>query len=82
MECFPFSRTPILRAQLTDDTHPINQTHATLVSFACRVGEELASRAKSKGIEGVAWPRKRGQRYHGRVAALITAMKDHGLPLI
>ena len=46
MECFPFSRTPILRAQLTDDTHPLNQTHATLVSFACRVGEELASRAR------------------------------------
>ena len=46
-----------------------------------RVGSELAHRAVQAGLDGVQWLRKPGQRHHGRIAALITAMQEGGLPL-
>lgn len=49
---------------------------------ACsKVGSELAQRAVQAGLDGVQWLRKPGQHYHGRIAALITAMQEGGLPL-
>lgn len=47
-----------------------------------RVGETLAKRAVEKGIDGVEWKRKRGQRYHGKIAALLTSMNTNGLKLV
>jgi ribosomal protein L18 len=46
------------------------------------VGELLAARAAAAGVEGVHWQRKAGQRYHGRLAALITSMQAQGLKLV
>lgn len=48
----------------------------------CSVGEILAKRAREQGIDGVEWKRKKGQRYHGKIAALLTKMNDDGLKLI
>lgn len=42
----------------------------------------IAERAKAKGINGVQWIRKPRQRFHGKVAALVTAMQEAGLPLV
>jgi large subunit ribosomal protein L18 len=50
---------------------------------ACaRVGAALAERARAAGVDGVVWARKRGQRHHGRLAALVAAMQASGLPLV
>jgi ribosomal protein L18 len=46
------------------------------------VGRLLAERAKEAQIDGVHWVRKRGQKYHGRIAALLESMKDAGMPLV
>jgi len=48
------------------------------IAVAKAVGRELASRAKAKGITGVAFDRS-GYRYHGRVAALAQGARDGGL---
>jgi large subunit ribosomal protein L18 len=47
-----------------------------------RVGEVLAQRAKDAGIEGVQWRRKPGQRYHGRLAALVDGLRQSGIKLL
>ena len=47
-----------------------------------RVGEVLAQRAKDAGIEGVQWRRKPGQRYHGRLAALVDGIQRAGIKLV
>ena len=47
-----------------------------------RVGDVLAQRALGKGIDGVEWKRKKGQRYHGKIAALLSTMNDSGLKLV
>ena len=47
-----------------------------------RVGETLAKRAVEKGIDGVEWKRKKGQQYHGKIAALLTSMNNNGLKLV
>ncbi len=48
------------------------------VSRAKAVGKELASRAKDKGIDRVAFDRG-GYKYHGRVAALADGAREGGL---
>ncbi len=48
------------------------------VSAAAVVGKTIAERAKSAGIERVAFDRS-GFRYHGRVKALAEAAREHGL---
>ena len=45
---------------------------------AAIVGKRIADRAKSLGIEAVAFDRS-GYRYHGRVQALADAAREHGL---
>ena len=42
------------------------------------VGRRIAEKAKSAGIEQVAFDRS-GNRYHGRVKALAEAAREHGL---
>lgn len=48
------------------------------VAAAKRVGEEIAKRAKEKGITQVAFDRS-GFKYHGRVKALADAAREGGL---
>ena len=47
---------------------------------ARKVGELLAERAKSAGIEAVVFDRG-GNRYHGRVAAIAEGAREGGLAL-
>src|SRR5512141_2702400 len=47
---------------------------------AKKVGELLASRAKSAGVEAVVFDRG-GNKYHGRVAALAEGAREGGLAL-
>jgi large subunit ribosomal protein L18 len=47
---------------------------------ARRVGELLAERAKSAGIEAVVFDRG-GNKYHGRVAAIAEGAREGGLSL-
>lgn len=42
------------------------------------VGKRIAEKAKSAGIDQVAFDRS-GNRYHGRVKALAEAAREHGL---
>ena len=50
-------------------------------AWRCRVGKALAERASKVGIQSVAWERKQGQKFHGKVAALINSMQKAGLKL-
>jgi large subunit ribosomal protein L18 len=45
---------------------------------ARKVGEVVAERAKSAGVEGVVFDRA-GNKYHGRVAALADGAREGGL---
>ena len=45
---------------------------------AKKVGELVAERAKSAGVEGVVFDRA-GNKYHGRIAALADAAREGGL---
>lgn len=48
------------------------------VDGARKVGEELAKRAKAKGVTGVVFDRG-GFRYHGRIASLAEGARAAGL---
>jgi large subunit ribosomal protein L18 len=48
------------------------------VVAATAVGKRIAEKAKSLGIESVAFDRA-GYKYHGRVKALAEAAREHGL---
>jgi len=48
------------------------------VAAASKVGAALGERARSKGVEMVAFDRN-GYRYHGRVKALADAAREAGL---
>ena len=48
------------------------------VEAATRVGRAIAEKAKSAGIEKVAFDRS-GYRYHGRIKALADAAREGGL---
>ena len=52
--------------------------HAGNASAAAAVGKAIAERAKSAGVEAVAFDRS-GFRYHGRVKALADAAREGGL---
>jgi large subunit ribosomal protein L18 len=45
---------------------------------AAAVGKRIAEKARSAGIESVAFDRS-GFKYHGRVKALADAAREHGL---
>ncbi len=51
------------------------------VQAAGVVGKLLAERALAQKVKAVHWERKQGQRYHGKIAAVIESMKAAGLPL-
>ena len=48
------------------------------VAAATLVGKRIAEKAKSAGIDRVAFDRS-GHKYHGRVKALADAAREHGL---
>jgi len=48
------------------------------VAAAVQIGKAIAEKAKSAGIERVAFDRS-GFRYHGRVKALADAARENGL---
>lgn len=52
--------------------------HKGNVSAASIVGKTIAERAKSAGVEKVAFDRS-GFKYHGRVKALADAARENGL---
>jgi large subunit ribosomal protein L18 len=54
------------------------QGHTGNVSAAALVGKAVAERAKTAGINKVAFDRS-GFKYHGRVKALAEAAREHGL---
>lgn len=54
------------------------QGHAGNAAAAALVGRAIAERAKSAGVEKVAFDRS-GFRYHGRVKALADAAREGGL---
>ena len=47
---------------------------------ARKVGELVAERAKSAGVDAVVFDRG-GNRYHGRIAAIADGAREGGLPL-
>jgi len=55
-----------------------SEGHSGNTSAAAAVGKIIAERAKSAGIESVAFDRS-GFRYHGRVRALAEAAREGGL---
>ncbi len=48
------------------------------IDAAAAIGKRIAEKAKTLGIETVAFDRS-GFRYHGRVKALAEAAREHGL---
>jgi large subunit ribosomal protein L18 len=48
------------------------------VTAAAQVGAKIAERAKSAGVEKVAFDRS-GYKYHGRIKALAEAAREGGL---
>lgn len=52
--------------------------HRGNASAAAIIGKAIAERARSAGIESVAFDRS-GFRYHGRVKALAEAARENGL---
>jgi large subunit ribosomal protein L18 len=52
--------------------------HAGNAAAAAAIGKAIAERAKTAGVERVAFDRS-GFRYHGRVKALAEAARENGL---
>ena len=48
---------------------------------AADIGKILGSRAKAANVEQVHWDRRRGEKYHGKLAALLDALKEAGVQL-
>ncbi|MBF2055302.1 MAG: 50S ribosomal protein L18 [Candidatus Sericytochromatia bacterium] len=48
------------------------------IEAASKIGERIAKKAQEKGIQQVVFDRG-GNKYHGRVAALAEAAREHGL---
>ena len=82
--------TKHISAQVVDDTVGKTLASATTMEAdvrsiggdktakARKVGELVAERAKSAGIDGVVFDRA-GNKYHGRVAALADGAREGGL---
>ncbi len=56
----------------------VRSTTGDKTAKARKVGELVAERAKSAGVEGVVFDRA-GNKYHGRVAALADGAREGGL---
>ncbi len=52
--------------------------HTGNISAAVKIGQAIADRARSAGIERVSFDRS-GFKYHGRVKALADSAREHGL---
>jgi len=52
--------------------------HTGNVEAAKKIGQLIAERAKSAGVEQVAFDRS-GYKYHGRIQALADAARENGL---
>ena len=63
---------------VTDVQPALRETSGTKTERAKRVGQELAQRAKEKGITAVVFDRG-GFLYHGRVKALADGAREGGL---
>ncbi len=48
---------------------------------AAEIGAVLAFRAKAASVQHVHWDRRKGEKYHGKLAALLEAVKDGGVQL-
>ena len=48
---------------------------------AADIGTILAARAKAASLEQVHWDRRTGEKYHGKLAALLDAVKHAGIQL-
>jgi large subunit ribosomal protein L18 len=85
-----FRSTNHIYAQIIDDTaghtlvsssdleKDLRDVKGKKSEVAVRVGEELAKRAKAKGIKTVVFDRG-GFKYHGRVKALADAVREGGI---
>ena len=56
----------------------VREENGDKTAKAKRVGQLVAERAKSAGVEGVVFDRA-GNKYHGRIAALADAAREAGL---
>jgi large subunit ribosomal protein L18 len=56
----------------------VRSTEGDKTAKARKVGELVAERAKSAGVDGVVFDRA-GNKYHGRVAALADGAREGGL---
>ncbi|AHF03095.1 50S ribosomal protein L18 [Marichromatium purpuratum 984] len=63
---------------LDKDLRQAIEGHKGNVAAAAVIGQAIAERARSAGVESVAFDRS-GFRYHGRVKALADAAREHGL---
>ncbi|MCB2262910.1 MAG: 50S ribosomal protein L18 [Candidatus Thiosymbion ectosymbiont of Robbea hypermnestra] len=72
------SRVVASASTLDKEYRRSGEGHAGNAAAAAVVGRTIAERAKSAGIEKVAFDRS-GFRYHGRVKALAEAAREHGL---
>ena len=63
---------------VTDVQPALREASGTKTELARRVGQELAARAKEKGITAVVFDRG-GFLYHGRVKALADGAREGGL---
>ena len=48
---------------------------------AADIGTILGSRIKAANLNAVHWERRRGEKYHGKIAALLEAVKGEGIQL-
>ena len=67
----------VLASASTNETEVKQQNNGN-IDAASKVGKLIAERAKTKGIESVAFDRS-GYKYHGRVKALAEAAREEGL---
>ena len=67
----------VLASASTNETK-VRQENNGNIEAASKVGKLIAERAKTKGIEKVAFDRS-GYKYHGRVKALAEAAREEGL---
>ncbi len=52
--------------------------HTGNIGAAAKIGQAIADRARSAGVEKVSFDRS-GFKYHGRVKALADSAREHGL---
>ncbi len=52
--------------------------HTGNINAAVKIGQAIADRARSAGVERVSFDRS-GFKYHGRVKALADSAREHGL---